>query len=129
MDQQEYSHSASRSINLSNQLRKKSRITYRSLNMTIFYDPEILLLGQAVQIYINSLVAQMVKSLRAMQEIWVQSLVQKDPLEKEIATHSSILVREISWTKEPGELQSMGSQRVGQDLVIKQQLKDGNIGL
>ena len=129
MDQQEYSHSASRSINLSNQLRKKSRITYRSLNMTIFYDPEILLLGQAVQIYINSLVAQMVKSLPAMQEIWVQSLVQKDPLEKEIATHSSILVWEISWTKEPGELQSMGSQRVGQDLVIKQQLKDGNIGL
>ena len=43
-----------------------------------------------------------------MQEIWVQSLVQEDPLEKEMATHSSILAWEIPWTEEAGELQSMG---------------------
>ena len=48
-----------------------------------------------------------------MQEIWVQSLGQEDPLEKKMATHSNILAWEIPWTEEPGELQSMGSQRVG----------------
>ena len=46
-----------------------------------------------------------------MQETWVQSLGQEDPLEKEMATHSSILAWEILWTEEPGELQSMGSQK------------------
>ena len=55
----------------------------------------------------------MVKSLSAEQEIWVQSLGQEDPLEKEMATHSSILSREIPWIEEPGRLQSLGSQRVG----------------
>ena len=55
----------------------------------------------------------MVKSLSAEQEIWVQSLGQEDPLEKEMATHSSILAREIPWIEEPGRLQSLGSQRVG----------------
>ena len=55
----------------------------------------------------------MVKNLPAVQEIWVQSLGLDDPLEKETATHSSILAWKISWTEEPGELQSMGSQRVG----------------
>ena len=60
-----------------------------------------------------SLVTQMVKSLSAEQEIWVQSLGQEDPLEKEMATHSSILSREIPWIEEPGRLQSLGSQRVG----------------
>ena len=45
----------------------------------------------------------------------VQSLDQEDPLEKELATHSSILALEIPWTEEPGELQSMGLQRVGHD--------------
>ena len=48
-----------------------------------------------------------------MQEIWVRSLDQEDPLEKGIATHSSILAWRISWTEEPGGLQSLGSQRVG----------------
>ena len=48
-----------------------------------------------------------------MQEIWVQFLGWKDPLEREMATHSSILVGKIPWTEEPGELQSVGSQRVG----------------
>ena len=69
----------------------------------------------------TSLVAQMVKNLPAMQETWVQSLGWKDPLEKGIATHSSILVWRISWTVEPGKLQSMGLQRVRHDSVTKQQ--------
>ena len=51
----------------------------------------------------------------ALQETWVQSLGQEDPLEKEMATHSSILAWKIPWTEEPGRLQSMGSQRVGHD--------------
>ena len=52
-----------------------------------------------------------------MQEIWVQSLGLEDPLEKEMATHSSILAWKISWTVEPGGLQSMGSQRIRLDWV------------
>ena len=62
-----------------------------------------------------SLVAQTVKSLPAMQETWVRSLSWEDPLEKEMATHSSILAWKTPWTEEPGRLQSMGSQRVRQD--------------
>ena len=62
-----------------------------------------------------SLVAQLVKRLPAMQETWVRSLGWEDPLEKGMATHSSILAWRISWTEEPGGLQSMGSQRVGHD--------------
>ena len=50
-----------------------------------------------------------------MQEAWVRSLGLEDALEKEMATHSSILAWEIPWTEEPGRLQSMGSQRVGHD--------------
>ena len=60
-----------------------------------------------------SLVAQMVKNLPAIQETWVWSLGQEDPLEKGIATHSSILAWRIPWTEESGGLQSMGSQKVG----------------
>ena len=56
----------------------------------------------------TSLVAQ-------MWETWVQSLGQEDPLEKEMATHSSTLAWKIPWMEEPGRLQSMGSQRVGHD--------------
>ena len=59
--------------------------------------------------------AQTVKNPPAMQETWVQSLGQEDPLEKEMATHSNILAWRIPWTEEPGRLQSMGSQRVGHD--------------
>ena len=59
------------------------------------------------------LVAQMVKNPPATQETQVRSLGQEDPLEKEMATHSSILTWRISWTEEPGRLLSMGSQRVG----------------
>ena len=62
-----------------------------------------------------SLVAQRIKRLPAMQETRVQSLGWEDPLEKEMATHSSILAWRIPWTEEPGGLQSMGSQRVGHD--------------
>ena len=62
-----------------------------------------------------SLVAQLVKHLPTMREIWVQSLGREDLLEKEMATHASILASKIPWTEEPGRLQSMGSQRVGHD--------------
>ena len=54
--------------------------------------------------------AQRVKNLPTMQETWVQSLGQEDHLEKEMETHSSILVWKIPWTQEPGRLQSVGSQ-------------------
>ena len=53
--------------------------------------------------------AQMVKNLPTMQETWVRSLGQEDPLDKGMATHSSILACRIPWTEEPGGLQSMGS--------------------
>ena len=59
--------------------------------------------------------AQTVKSLPAMWEIWVWSLGWEDPLEKEMVTHSSILAWRILWTEEPGRLQSTGSQRVRHD--------------
>ena len=59
------------------------------------------------------MVAQIVKHLPTMRETWVQSLGWEDLLEKEMATHSSILAWEIPWTEEPGGLQSMGSQRDG----------------
>ena len=62
-----------------------------------------------------SLVAQLIKNFLAVQETQVQSLGWEDPVEKEMATHSSILAWKISWTEEPGGLQSMGSQRVGHD--------------
>ena len=60
-----------------------------------------------------SFVRQKVKHLPTMRETRVQSLGQEDPLEKEMATHSSTLAWKIPWTEEPGRLQSMGSQRVG----------------
>jgi len=60
-------------------------------------------------------VAQIVKNPPAMQETRIQPLGWEDPVEKGMATHASILAWEIPWTEEPGGLQSMGSQRVGQD--------------
>ena len=60
-----------------------------------------------------------VKNLPAMQKMWVQSLGQKDPLENEMAAHSSILAWEIPRAEEPGGLQPMGSQEVGRDLGTK----------
>ena len=59
--------------------------------------------------------AQTVKKLPAMREMWVRSLGQEDPLEKGMATPSSILAWRIPWTEEPSGIQFMGSQRVGQD--------------
>ena len=58
----------------------------------------------------SSLVAQTVKRLPTMQKTWVRSLGGEDPLDKEMATHSSTLAWKIPWTEEPGRLQSMGSQ-------------------
>ena len=63
----------------------------------------------------TSLVAQMVKHLTAMQETQVRSLGWEDPLEKEMATHSSTLAWKIPWMEDHGRLQSMGSQRVEHD--------------
>ena len=57
----------------------------------------------------------MVKNLPAVQETWVPSLGREDPLEKGIATLSSVLAWRIPWTEEPGGLQAMGSQRVGHE--------------
>ena len=57
-----------------------------------------------------------------MQEMQVQSLGQEDPLEKEMATHSSILAWKILWTGEPGSLQSLGSQRVRHNIATKQRI-------
>ena len=61
------------------------------------------------------MVAQTLKNLPAMRESWVQSLDWEDPLEKGMATNSSILAWRIPWTEEPGALQSIGSQRVGHE--------------
>ena len=84
-----------------------------------FFDP--LVAKQYSQIVIilcleyASLVAQMVKCLPAVWETWVQFLGREDPLEKEMAPHSSTLAWKIPWKEEPDRLQSMGSQRVGHD--------------
>ena len=63
----------------------------------------------------------MIKNLPAMRETQVGSLGWEDPLENKMATHSSILAWKIPWTGELGGLQSMGSQRIGHDLVTTQQ--------
>ena len=86
-------------------------------------------LGYGLLIYMNcfpyvsltraSLVAQRVENLRSTWRAQVLSLGQKYPLEKEMATHSSILAWEIPWTKRPDGLQSMGSRRVGHDCATK----------
>ena len=65
-------------------------------------------------LFLNS-VAQRLKHLPAMRETWVRSLGQEDPLEKEMAIHSSIIAWRIPWMEEPGGQQSTGSQRVGHD--------------
>ena len=78
---------------------------YRMIDVGLF--------GNFSCIYRTSLVAQKLKRLPAMWETTVRSLGWEDPLEKEMATHSSILAWRIPWKEEPGGLQSMGSQRVG----------------
>ena len=83
------------------------------INVHIYRDRELYILRY---IYKRaSLVAQMVKNLPAMHESWVHSLGREDPLEKGMATHSSILAWRIHWAEEPGGLQSMGLRRVRYD--------------
>ena len=72
-------------------------------------------IGYPLQYSWASLVAQLVKKPPAMWETWVRSLGWEDPLEKEMAIHSSTLAWKIPWTEEPDRLQSMGSQRVRHD--------------
>ena len=72
-----------------------------------------------------SLVTQMIKNLASMWETWVQSLGQEDPMEKGMATHSSIFAWKIPWTEKPGGLQSMGLQRVRYYLVTEQEQDKG----
>ena len=72
------------------------------------------------------LVSQTEKNLPAMQETRVQSLGGEDPLEKGIATHSSIIASRIPWTEEPGRLQSTRSQRVGRDRVTTTLMSAGS---
>ena len=80
-----------------------------------FYDPADVgnLISGSSAFSGASLVAQSVKHLPAVWDTWVQFLGREDPLEKEMATHSSILAWKIPWIENPGGLQSMGSQRVG----------------
>ena len=73
-----------------------------------------------------SLVVQSIKNLLGIQETWAWSLGWEDPLEKEMATHCSILAWRIPWREGPGGLQSMGSQRVGQNLATKLPPKTSN---
>ena len=75
----------------------------------------LLVFFQGLTLGRTSLVAQMVKRLSTMQETQVGSHGQEDPLEKEMAAHSSTIAWKIPWTEEPGRLQSMGSQRVRHD--------------
>ena len=70
------------------------------------------LFGLEFCVDLASLVAQMVRNLPVIQETWVRSLGGEDPLEKEVATHSTILAWRIPWTEKPSGLQSVGSQRV-----------------
>ena len=86
-------------------------------------------IGYSLQYSWASLVAQMVKTLPAMQETWVWSLGWENPLQKGTATHFSILAWRIPWTEEPGRLQSMGLQRVGHNwatftLILSSQQED-----
>ena len=72
-------------------------------------------IGYPLQYSWVSLVAQLVENPPTMLETWIRPLGWEDPLEKEMATHASILARKISWTEEPGGLQSVESQRVRHD--------------
>ena len=81
----------------------------------VFYFPSNRLIKDEFYMTQASLVAQMVKIPPTMQKTQVQSLGQEDNLEKGMATHSSILAWGIPWIKEPGSLQSTGSQRIGHD--------------
>ena len=85
------------------------------MEILLFHSLEISYLSTGHILLGASLVAQRLKRLPGMQETWVWFLGREDPLEKEMATHSSTLAWRIPWREEPGRLQSMGSQRVGHD--------------
>ena len=76
-------------------------------------DVAYILYTERERVYWASLVAQLVKNPSAMRETWVRSLDWEDPLEKEMATHSSILAWKIPRMEDPGSLSSMGSERIG----------------
>ena len=78
------------------------------ITLVYMYPRKVITQLYKIQLTETSLVAQSVKSLPTMWETWVRSLVQEDPLEKEMATHSSILSWRVPWTEEPGGLQSLG---------------------
>ena len=86
-------------------------LLFNSTNACMWYQ----VICQLVYMEKASLVAQTVKRLPTMWETWVRSLRREDPLEKEMATHSSMLAWKSPLTEEPGRLQSMGLQRVGHD--------------
>ena len=88
-------------------------LSVQDLESDFLQMPWFLLFGSGIGDHSSSLVAQSVKNLPAVQEIRVRSLGWEDSLEKEMATHSSIFAWKMSWTEEPGGLQSMRSQRVG----------------
>ena len=91
------------------------RFSYLALTVLDIYTRYILLDILLINKNLASLVVQSVKNLPVVQETQVQSLGWEDPLEKEMATHSSTLAWKISWTEEPGGRQSMVSQRLGHD--------------
>ena len=97
---------------------------YQSLNFETF--PFTLMSRLLVAVWIFP-VAQTVKNLPAMQETWIRSLGQKDPLEKGMTIHSSTLAWRIPWTEEPGRPQSMWSQRVRHDWVTNTATTSGSI--
>ena len=86
---------------------------FPKLTLILIFEKQVVFLCK--QLHSNVKSGTSVKNLPAVQEMWVQPLGQEDPLEKEMATHSSILACGIPWTEEPGELQSMGLQRVRHD--------------
>ena len=81
--------------------------------------PDYSYLGKNRHMNVASMMTQMVNSLPAMQETWVQSLCEEDPLGKNMTTHYSTLAWEIPWTEEPGGLQSMGSRRIRHEWATK----------
>ena len=104
------------SVSLSHQKASINLLSFSARRQTESHNHrKVIKLITWTTISIVSLVAQRLKHLPTMREAWVRSLGREDPLEKEMATHSSILSWRIPWTEEPGGLQSTGLQRVGHD--------------
>ena len=98
-------------------MKSRSSVLYPfDIENSITFTPEF---WSTIWVLCASLVAQMVKNLPTLQETWVQSLGWEDPLEKWMPTHSNILAWRIPWTKEPGGLQSLASQRVRHNWATK----------